>query len=799
MHSSFPTVPRIKNAARSCWRSGNRGGVLLSILVVIILTFCVELPAQELAGTAGPTSPVKAWEPVDYVNPYMGNISHLLVPTFPTVSRPNSLLRVTPARESFTSVTVGGLNLVLTSHRSASAFRLRPFEVTDRIDTPPERYTYDQEKTTPYRYSVYLDETATNVAFAPARKAAIYTFAYEHPSLAHSFALTARQGALKVEGSTVHGYQSLGGSGTTVYLYLVFSAMPKKVGVLQNHEIKSGVDSAAGENATVVLSFDAAAPHIAVRYGISYLSEDQAKKNLDEEIDGFDLEKVAREGRQAWNDALGKIRVEGGSENDKTVFYTSMYRIYERMINVSEGGKYYSPFDHQVHDDGGVPFYTDDWIWDTFRAVHPLRVLINPEAEAAMVASYVRMAQQSKEGWMPTFPAVTGDGHAMNGKHFVSIVWDAYSKGLRGFDLEGAYLACKKTMLESTLCPWRREPAGSLDAFYKEKGYYPALKPGETETVSTVDPAQKRETVAVTLAASYDAWCLAQMARELGKTEDVQYFERCAFNYRHLFNPATGFFHPKDAEGNFIEPFDYRFSGGFANLDYYDENNGWTYRWDVQHNVGDLVGLMGGPEKFVQNLDQLFTEGLGRSRPQYYAQLPDSTANIGQFTMGNEPSMHIPYLYNYAGAPWKTQKRVRDILRMWFRNDLMGNPGDEDGGGLSAFVVFSSLGFYPVTPGTASYNIGSPVFRRATVDLGNGKAFVVEARNCSDDNKYVQSARLNGKDWNKPWFSQSDLRDGGKLELEMGNRPNKNWGAAPESVPPSAGLPPPTFAGQRSL
>ena len=740
-------------------------------------------------------TPATPREPVDYVNPYMGNISHLLVPTFPTVSRPNSLLRVVPDRESFTSTTLGGLNLILTSHRSANAFRLRPFEATTDDDLrPPDHYTYDQEKTAPYRYSVYLDEQSTGVSFAPAEKAAVYTFDYEQPAARHGLALTAWQGALKVEGQTVHGYQTLGGSGTKVYLHLEFSAAPERFGAYRGREVAFGVDNVQGQRASVVLQFAAGLKQLGVRYGISYVSEEQARRNLAAEIDGFDLEKVAQEGRRAWNDALGKIRVEGGSENDRAVFYTSLYRVYERMIKVSEEGRYYSPFDRQVHEDGGTPFYIDDWIWDTFRAAHPLRVLINPEAEASMVASYVRMAQQSREGWMPTFPAVTGDGHAMNGKHFVSIIWDAYQKGLRGFDLETAYAACKKTLAESTLCPWRREPAGSLDAFYQEKGYYPALKPGETETVPTVDGAQKRETVAVTLAASYDAWCMEQMARALGKEDDRRFFERQSFNYRHLFNPATGFFHPKDAEGQFIEPFDYKFSGGFAALDYYDENNAWIYRWDVQHNVGDLVSLMGGPERFVQNLDTMFAERLGKPRPQYYAQLPDSTANVGQFTMANEPSLHIPYLYNYAGAPWKTQKCVRDILRMWFRNDLMGLPGDEDGGGMSAFVVFSSVGFYPVTPGTGSYNIGSPVFRRVTLDLGGGKTFVVEAEGASEDNKYVQSARLNGEEWNRPWFSQEDLKAGGRLELRMGNRPNKAWGTAPESAPPSAGAPPAAVA-----
>lgn len=766
---------------------------IAGLRVVLVLTLTVItpafLPAQEpLPGASG-----KDQEPVDYVNPYMGNISHMLRATDPTVSLPNSLLRMTPDRTSFTAETVGGLSLVVTAHRGGSAFRLRPFDIAEGGDPkPPERYTYDQEKTVPYRYSVYLDEQSTDVAFAPAHKSAVYRFNYELPAT-HAFALSVRDGALKLDGQTATGYELLGPGGTKIYLCLVFSAAPEKSGVLQSGEAKFGSApvSAAGTNAGLAVSFGPAASEVSVRYGVSYLSVEQARRNLDAEIPDFDLEKVARAGREAWNTALGKIRVEGGSDNDKAVFYTSLYRIYERMINVSEDGKYYSPFDGQVHDDGGAAFYTDDWIWDTFRAVHPLRILINPDEEAQMVASYVRMAQQSKEGWMPTFPQVTGDMHAMNGKHFVSMVWDAYDKGLRGFDLEAAYVACKKSLLGSTLCPWVRAPATNLDAVYKEKGFFPALKIDEVETEATVKPSEKRQAVAVTLAASYDSWCLAQMARALGKTEDYEYFKRCAFNYRHLFNPETGFFHPRSADGEFIEPFDYRYSGGKGARDYYDENNGWTYRWDVQHNIADLVQLMGGPEKFVRNLDRLFIEDLGRGRNEFYAQFPDSTGNIGQFTMANEPSMHIPYLYNYAGAPWKTQRHVREALRMWFRNDLMGVPGDEDGGGMSSFVVFSSMGFYPVTPGTASYNIGSPVFSRVTLDLGKGRTFVVEADGCTNDNKYVQSARLNGRDWNKPWFGHGELSNGGKLELRMGNRPNKEWGAAPDAVPPSAGAPPP--------
>ena len=267
--------------------------------------------------------------------------------------------------------------------------------------------------------------------------------------------------------------------------------------------------------------------------------------------------------------------------------------------------------------------------------------------------------------------------------------------------------------------------------------------------------------------------------------KEYKHFLNNSLNYENLFNPKTKFFHPKDINGDFIEPFDYVFAGGMGARKFYGENNAWTYRWDVQHNIDGLIKLMGGNEEFLENLDQMFSEPLGRSKYAFYAQLPDQTGNVGQFSMANEPSLHIPYLYNYAGQPWKTQKRIRTLLNQWFRNDLMGVPGDEDGGGMSAFVVFSQLGFYPVTPGFPVYNIGSPVFEKAIVQLENGRAFEIKVENYSPDNKYIQSARLNGEDWNKPWFHHNEIKNGGQLILVMGPKANKTWGSDSANVPPS--------------
>ena len=486
-------------------------------------------------------------------------------------------------------------------------------------------------------------------------------------------------------------------------------------------------------------------------------------------------------GRRFWNRHHGRKEGDGLMKGHPR----NTRAIHGRFLLSLPGGRYFSAFDGKIHEDNGEPFYTDDWIWDTYRAAHPLRLLIDEGTEKNVIDSYLRMAEQMGNMWMPTFPEITGDSRRMNSNHAVATVADAAAKGLQ-FDLAKAYEACRKGIEEKTLAPWSGAAAGWIDDFYKKNGYIPALQEGEKETDPNVHHFEKRQPIAVTLGTSYDQWCLSRIADMLGKKEDAAHYLQCAHNYRNVYNAETAFFHPKDKNGKWIEPFDYRFSGGMGAREYYGENNGWVYRWDVPHNVADLIDLMGGNQQFIANLDQTFREPLGRGKYAFYAQIPDHTGNVGQFSMANEPSLHIPYLYNYAGQPWKTQKRIRQLLKTWFRNDLMGLPGDEDGGGMSAFVVFSSLGFYPVTPGSPSYNIGSPLFTKAKVMLSNGKVFEIEAQGAADENKYIQSATLNGKEWNKPWFSHDDIKKGGKLVLVMGSRPNKAWGSAGDAVPPSA-------------
>ena len=744
---------------------------LKSVGFFVSLLFCSSL-------TAGAATQ----EPVDYVNPYIGNISHMLVPTFPTIQLPNSLMRIYPTRSEYTRELLDGLPMVVTNHRERSAFRM---SVTQGTSLRPIIGTnWDQEKITPYDYQVQIADNSIDVHLAVSHQSAIYELSFQDPSKAATILFYSEYGRMQVDGKKVSASQSLSDN-MKIYFAGEFDVEPVQAGILQNGQItKDG--NKEGENVCSALSFPAGTKKVSFRYGISLISAEQAQNNLQrEQGSAFDMAKVIADGRKEWNETLKNIMVQGGTEDEKTVLYTSYYRTFERPVCLSEDGRYFSAFDGNIHDDNGKPFYTDDWIWDTYRAAHPLRALIQPEKQENIIESFLRMAEQMGTNWMPTFPEMTGDTRRMNSNHGVSMVADALYKGLK-VDAKRAFEYCRKGIEEKTLAPWSGEPAGYIDDFYKENGYIPALRKGEEETDPNVSGFEKRQPVAVTLGTSYDEWCLSRIAEYMGDKDLQQKYLKLSYNYRNVWNPETKFFHPKDKDGKFIENFDYRFSGGIGARDAYDENNGWTYRWDVQHNFADLVNLMGGREELVRNLDQTFTESMGRGKREFYTQLPDQTGNIGQFTMANEPSLHIPYIYNYAGAPWKTQKRIRQCLKTWFRNDLMGIPGDEDGGGLTSFVVFSSIGFYPVTPGFPVYNIGSPLFSDIKVNVGNGKFFHIVAKNCSEENKYIQSATLNGKPLNRPWITHEEVKNGATLVLNMGSRPNKEWGAAVGNEPPSA-------------
>lgn len=702
---------------------------------------------------------VTAQEPVSFVDPNIGGVGHILEPTRPTVQLPNQMIRSYPGRKDYLDDQINTFPLTLSSHRQGHLFGIMPFTGTLAGNkSPVSAWDRELEIATPYHYSEWLEDYKTTIEFTPGAKAGYFRINFQSPGPKSLFLRIVNRGKWEnPSGAIVTGVENF--HGMKAWVYGQFS----KNGIFSSSTHDDGRDEG-------IMTWPDETTDIAFKYAISFISAQQARMNLENEIPGWNFDEMKDRAKQSWNRLLGQVEVEGGTESRKRTFYTALYRCYERMVDITEDGYYYSNYDGMVHQ-ADRPFYTDDWIWDTYLALHPLRFILQPELEADMIASYIKMYEQG--GWMPTFPVLWGDTPCMNGFHSTIMIADAWSKGIRNYDIKTAYDGMKKNALQATMLPWRNGPACSLDSFYYRKGYYPALKPGERETIPLVDGFEKRQSVAVTLGHSYDDWALAYLAKESGNIADYELFHSRSLNYRNLYKKDRGFFLPRDNQGNWID-IDPKFDGGMGGRDYYDENNGWTYLWQVQHDIPGLIDLMGGKKAFEDKLDQLFREDLGRSKYANWAKFPDFTGIVGQFSMGNEPSFHIPYLYNFTDSPWKTQKRIRMLLDTWFPDNEFGIPGDEDGGGMSAFVVFSCMGFYPVIPGLPEYSIGSPVFEKITLNLPNGNKFTILAAGYSEKNKYIQEAFLNGEPLTGSFFSHHALIEGGELKLVMGPYPIKD-------------------------
>lgn len=706
-----------------------------------------------------------------YVDPNIGSVAPLLTTKNPTVHRPNSMVRVFPVtkpglNDRYLSDKIYGFAVNMPAYRMGHVTEL--MSTSGKLSVNRSEYAslydHDQEVVHPWYHKVILEDYNIEADWTTTERAVLYRFRNNNKDQSNIILRSARKARFEITGENViRGWEEF--EKTRQFFYAEF-----------NQSFDTSGSFKSDNDMGVYARFVESDRPVEVRIGISYISEDQAAENLHQEVGSKSFETIREESRNIWENALGKIQVKGGTERQKRIFYTSLYRCMERMVNISEDGRYFSGYDGKIHEDGGRPFYVDDWLWDTYRSLHPLMLILDPSKQSDMVESYIRMYEQS--GWIPGFPQFYGDFPAMIGFHSAALVWDTWQKGERNFSVEKAYEGLKKNAMEATMLPWRTGQMCSLDSFYHAHGWYPALPEDSTESVDLVDGFEKRQAVAVTLEHSYDDWCLAQLAKALGKEADYAYFIKRSKNYRQVLNTATGFMAPKMANGEWVEPFDPQLSGGVGSRSYYAENNAWTWNFSVQHDIPDLIELLGGKAAFVKRLDALFNEPTRISKWQFMGQFPDATGLNGMFVTGNEPSFHIPYLYNYADQPWRTQRRIREIMELWFDDRPVGIPGDEDGGGLCSWYVFSAMGFFPVTPGSGEYAIGSPFFNAVTIQLPGGKTFSVIARNCSKKNKYIQSASLNGKELNKSFIRHADIIRGGKLLLIMGDRPNKEWGIA---------------------
>jgi predicted alpha-1,2-mannosidase len=511
------------------------------------------------------------------------------------------------------------------------------------------------------------------------------------------------------------------------------------------------INEYSGDSIRALFRFETAAGEkILVKVGISAVSIEGARKNLEAEIPGWDFDKAGREAAFAWNRELGKIRVEGGTQDQQVVFYTSLYHAMLNPNLYMDVDGSYRARDLQIHKADGFDYYTVFSLWDTYRAEHPLFTIIDQKRTGDFINTFIRQYQQG--GMLPVWELSANETGCMIGYHAVPVIADACLKGIRGFNALQALEAMKNSANQDKL--------GLPD--YRMKGYIPADR--ESESVSK------------TLEYAYDDWCIAQMAKALGVNADYSEFIRRAQSYRNIYDKSTGFMRAKLNE-TWFSPFD----PAEVNFNY-TEANAWQYSFYVPQDITGLMGLMGGPGKFSKKLDDLFnadTKSTGREQA-------DISGLIGQYAHGNEPSHHMAYLYDYAGEPWKTQALVHRIQSTLYSNSRDGLCGNEDCGQMSAWLVLSAMGFYPVTPGSGIYAIGTPMFPKVAIQLENRRTFTIIAKNLSDKNFYIQSATIDGREFSKCYLTHSTIMNGGEMVLVMGPEPNKQWGSHEGDFPVSS-------------
>ena len=672
---------------------------------------------------------------------------------------------------NFSLMPVSG-KLVVTDNDRASTFR------------------HEDEVAQPSYYKVHLDTWKATAEVTPTERAARLRFTFETPADAYVVldvfgtkrisSVKIIPGENKITGVT-RNYHGRAGMGVPDnfgnYFVIVFDRPFTASGVWSSNTVQPGVTELSGAQALgAFLKFDAAAnPVVGCKVASSFISAEQAERNLAQEIGGADFDTIRQRAEARWNESLGRAQVEGGTADQRRTFYSALYRatlfphrFYE--LDANNQPAYFSPYDGKVH---AGHLYTDSGFWDTFRAAHPLINLLYPETGGEILEGLVHAYDES--GWLPSWSS-PGHLECMIGNHAFSLLADGWMKGIRTFDADRAVAAMVHDA--NTQSPARCRAIGRDGAEpYNTLGYVPYSNvPGDKQTY--------REAGAKTLEFAYDDFCAAQLAHAIGKNAEAAVFAQRAMNYTNLFDRQTGFMRGRKADGAWDEPFYPEEWGGP-----FTEGNSWQWTWSVMQDEPGLMRLMGGDKNYAAKLDAVFSTP-SAVRPGTYGGMIHEmiemvAADMGQYAHGNEPVHHMIYLYDYAGQPWKTQSHVRQTMALLYQPTPDGMCGDEDTGQMSAWYVFSALGFYPACPGDPNYLIGSPLFDRAVLNLPNGKTFAITAKNNGPQQHFIQSATLNGKDFDRTFFGHQTLVNGGEISFQMDAAPNYHWGASPQSRPVS--------------
>jgi predicted alpha-1,2-mannosidase len=639
-------------------------------------------------------------------------------------------------------------------------------------------FSHDKEVSSPMYYSVFLERYKVLAELTGLSRSAMMKFTFQ--SNEHHYVVVepnsdVGDGYVEIcpERNEIVGYnpvyrfyQGIGKSaGFSGYFVVRFDKPFAEYGSWENSTVKNGLKQIKGEKKSVgaYVQFSENLKVIGVRMASSFTSIEEARRNLEAEIPQWNFDKVKNASEAAWNNTLGKIKVKGASNENLAKFYTAMYTANQLPRVFSDADGSYPGFagEKQVHQAKGFDYYTDFSMWDTYRAVHPLYTITNPERDRDMVRSLILMGQQG--GWLPIFPLYNSYTSAMIGDHCISMIGDAYLKGIKGFDIGSAYTLMRKNAFEyNSDYPSYNDGKGrrALKSYLKYD-YIPV-----EDTVK--EAFHQREQVSRTLEYAYDDYVLSQVAKKLGKTEDYKELQRRSQNYKNVYDPVSGFVRGRHADGKWVEDFNPLIHGSSrkdtGNF-FICEGTPFQYTWSVPQDVSGLIRFMGGKEPFLNKLDEFF----------------DKT----HYWHGNEPCHHISYLFPYAGEPWKTQKWVRNIVEKEYEPIPNGLCGNDDAGQMSAWLIFSMMGFYPVCPGVPYYVIGSPMFEEVSIQLQNNKNFIVRTINNSKKNSYIQSARLNGKTFDRSFIWHDEIVKGGELVFVMGDQPNKIWATGAESIPPT--------------
>ena len=702
-----------------------------------------------------------------YVNPFIGcsENGH----TFPGACYPFGLIQASPDSGNCTWTYCSGYmflderiwgfsqtHLNGTGCPDLGDIQLQPFTGAIERENYHSAYSKDTQKAKPGYYAVTLSDFGVNVELTASPRVAFHRYTYKNPAPARllidlQYGIVSGKDALKrhilasevntEDKYTITGHNQAQAWVKRHYYYVIKFDHPYTA-------IKQ-LPAQDGEKAPrYVLDFDIKpGEQLQVKVALSTVSIDGAKKNLAAEIPSWDFALVHKKAKSAWNELLSRAEVEG-TQDQKENFYTSMYHLFIQPNNIADVDGQYRGADDKVLTAPDGSYYSTLSLWDTYRAAHPLYTILSPERVDGFVNTMI--AHQKAQGYVPIWTLWGKENHCMIANHSVPVIADAYLKGFRGFDAETAFQAIKTSLtVNHQKSDWD---------IYMKHGYLPF-------------DIIKGESVSRTLEYVYDDYCMAQFAKALGKNEDAAFFGKRADCYKNVFCPVTKFMRGRNSKGEWRTPFDPFMLNHGANSGFdYTEGNAWQYTWHVQHDPEGLIALVGGKEEFAEKLSKLFKL---ESKVQGSGFVLDVSGLIGQYAHGNEPSHHVAYFFNYAGKPWKTEEMIREIFDTQYKNYPGGLCGNDDCGQMSAWYIFSAMGFYPFNPCGDGYVFGAPQIGKITLNLAKGKTFTVEARNLSKENKYVQNIMLNGKKFDSIKLAHQDVMNGGSLVFEMGPQPRK--------------------------